>query len=213
MLRRLPGRTSAASASWRQDRPCACIPGKERGAMQKVYLAGPEVFLPDAVEIGRRKKKLCAAYGFEGLFPLDNEISSASDGERIDRLIYQANVQLIRRADFGICNLTPFRGPSADAGTVFELGMLVGLGKPVFGYTNVTTDLLDRSKRADAALFDATQKVWRDSAGMLIEDFGNADNLMVDNALIEHAGCPIVRHRAPDGELLRDLAGFETCLR
>ena len=33
--------------------------------------------------------------------------------------------------DSGICNLTPFRGAGADAGTVFELGMLVGLGKKV----------------------------------------------------------------------------------
>src|SRR5215510_3144287 len=116
--------------------------------MQKIYLAGPEVFLAEAIEVARRKKELCAAYGFEGMFPLDNEIAEAAGGEPIDRLIYRANAAMIRRADLGICNLTPFRGPSADAGTVFELGMLVGLGKPVFGYTNVTTDLLDRSKRA-----------------------------------------------------------------
>ena len=32
----------------------------------KIYLAGPEVFLPDAVQIGQAKKRLCAAYGFEG---------------------------------------------------------------------------------------------------------------------------------------------------
>src|SRR5258708_1028231 len=35
------------------------------------YLAGPEVFLPDAAEIGRRKKELCRRHGFEGLYPLD----------------------------------------------------------------------------------------------------------------------------------------------
>ncbi len=58
--------------------------------MLTVYLAGPEVFLPDAIELGERKKRLCRAYGFEGLYPLDNEITPAS-GERIDRLIYRAN--------------------------------------------------------------------------------------------------------------------------
>ena len=106
----------------------------------KIYLAGPEVFLPDAVEIGQAKKRLCAAYGFEGLYPFDNEIVASPAGERTDRLIYRANESLIRRADIGICDLTPFRGLSADPGTVFEVGMLAGLGKPLLGYTNVMDD-------------------------------------------------------------------------
>ena len=29
----------------------------------KIYLAGPDVFLPDAVDIGRRKVELCARHG------------------------------------------------------------------------------------------------------------------------------------------------------
>ena len=40
--------------------------------MKRIYLAGPEVFLPDAEQIGDAKKKLCMAYGYEGIFPLDN---------------------------------------------------------------------------------------------------------------------------------------------
>jgi nucleoside 2-deoxyribosyltransferase len=38
----------------------------------KVYLAGPEVFLSEAIAIGLRKE-LCSRYGFEGLDPFDNE--------------------------------------------------------------------------------------------------------------------------------------------
>lgn len=180
----------------------------------KVYLAGPDVFLPDAIAVGQRKRELCSQYGFEGLFPSDNDVNPTAAGERMDRLIYRANEGMIARADLGICNLTPFRGPSADAGTVFELGLLVGLGKRVFGYSNVTDDLLDRCKRADAAVaFDPAAKVWRDANHMTIENFGNADNLMIDNALIEHGGCPIVRHRARPEDLFHDLTGFEMCLR
>jgi len=180
----------------------------------KIYLAGPDVFLPDAIAIGRRKKELCAQYGFEGLFPFDNEVSPNADGERIDKLIYRANETLIRRADLGICNLTPFRGLNADAGTVFELGLLVGLGKRVFGYTNATGDFLERCKRADAAVtFDPAAKVWRDANRMTIENFGNADNSMIDNALIEHGGYRIVRHPAGPENLFQDLTGFEMCLR
>jgi nucleoside 2-deoxyribosyltransferase len=181
--------------------------------MRKIYLAGPDVFLRDAVEVGRRKKELCAEYGFEGLFPFDNEISPNQIGERVDRLIYRANERMIHRADLGICNLTPFRGPNADAGTVFELGMLVGLGKRVFGYTNVTDDFLNRCEAVSNVVLDPVQNVWLDSNGMTVENFGNADNLMIDNALIEHGGYPIVRHKARRDELFRDLAGFETCLR
>ena len=55
----------------------------------KIYLAGPEVFLPHAIEIGQRKKALCRQYGFEGLFPFDNEVVAGPD-ERADRLISQA---------------------------------------------------------------------------------------------------------------------------
>jgi nucleoside 2-deoxyribosyltransferase len=180
----------------------------------KIYLAGPDVFLPNAIAIGQRKKELCAQYGLEGLFPFDNEVDPNAGEGRIDALIYRANEDMIRRADAGICNLTPFRGPNADAGTVFELGLLVGLGKRAFGYTNVADDYLDRCRHADpAATLDFTANVWRDGNGMSIENFGNADNLMIDNALIDHGGHPMVRHQAKPGEVFTDLTGFERCLR
>ena len=180
----------------------------------KIYLAGPEVFLPDAIAIGRRKKELCTRYGFEGLFPFDNEVSPNTAGERIDKLIYRANEDMIRRSDLGICNLTPFRGPSADVGTVFELGLLVGLGKSVFGYTNVVDGLLHRLKRVDPAVtFDPVANVWRDANRMAIENFDNADNLMIDNALLDHGGHAMVRHPAHVENLFEDLTGFEMCLR
>jgi nucleoside 2-deoxyribosyltransferase len=181
--------------------------------MLTVYLAGPDVFLPDAIAIGQRKKQLCAAYGFEGLYPFDNDISPAGEGERVDRLIYRANVAMMRRADFGICNLTPFRGPSADAGTVFELGFMTGLGKPVFAYTNDAAHYPVRARTATHAAFDQAAGTWRDASGMMIEDFGNADNLMIDWAVLEHARCPIVRPARPIADRFRDLDGFETCLR
>lgn len=38
-----------------------------------VYLAGPDVFEPNAAAIGREKVALCARYGFTGLLPLADE--------------------------------------------------------------------------------------------------------------------------------------------
>jgi nucleoside 2-deoxyribosyltransferase len=177
----------------------------------KVYLAGPEVFLPDAKAIGLRKKELCKSYGFEGLYPLDNDIASDAS-TRLDLLIFRACMAHMRVADFGIFNLTPFRGPSADAGTVFELGFFAGRAKPAFGYTNDPDDLLDRVKRFEALSQDAATGEWRDGMALAVEDFGNADNLMIDGALIAQ-GHPIIRNAAPAEARYHDLTGFEACLR
>ena len=76
--------------------------------MLKVYLAGPEVFLPNAAEIGAAKKHICAAHGLEGLFPLDQEQPPLPLIE-LGTAIYRANVRLMMSADAIIANLTPFR--------------------------------------------------------------------------------------------------------
>jgi nucleoside 2-deoxyribosyltransferase len=176
----------------------------------KIYLAGPDVFLPEAIEIGDRKKALCEKHGFIGLFPIDNEVESALPGERIDHLIYRENLAMIRSADLGIFNLTPFRGVSADSGTVFELGVMIGLGKPAFGYSNEDGDLLKRMQQM--GLVEFINNAWRDRNGMRVEDFGNADNLMIDVS-VALGGHPIVRHAVPQDQRYRDLTGFEECLR
>jgi nucleoside 2-deoxyribosyltransferase len=192
---------------------CAVSSAQENGmaSRPKVYLAGPDVFLPDAVSIGRRKKELCAHYGFEGLYPFDNEISGDHLGTRVDLLIYRANVAMIHEADFGIFNLTPFRGSSADAGTVFELGMFAALAKPVFGYTSDAEDLLSRVKQSGSVTRDPMGQ-WRDWMGMSVENFHNADNLMIEAVFLEQ-GHPIIRHATAADARFTDLMGFELCLR
>jgi nucleoside 2-deoxyribosyltransferase len=161
-----------------------------------VYLAGPEVFLGNVQAVGRSKKLLCERYGFEGLFPFENEVGSVPE-DRADHLIYQANVAMMRRADLGIFNLTPFLGPSADVGTVFELGLMTALGKPCLGYTSLEDDLAERLRRLGIH-------------GFRVENFGNADNLMIDAALAT-AGNPLIRVKGGEGRL-DDLRGFEACL-
>ncbi|MBE7942197.1 nucleoside 2-deoxyribosyltransferase, partial [Ramlibacter aquaticus] len=39
--------------------------------MPRVYLAGPDVFRPDAEAFGRALAQACAALGLQGVFPLD----------------------------------------------------------------------------------------------------------------------------------------------
>lgn len=180
--------------------------------MRKVYLAGPDVFLPNAIEIGDRKKLLCRRYGFEGLFPFDNEIDPKAKTDRADRLIYRANEQMMHKADLGIFNLTPFRGPSADVGTVFELGFMVGLKKRVFGYTNNSKNYAERviefCGEGKPTIYGKS-----DSNNMTIEPFGNIDNLMIDWAIAEHGGRKIEKPSNNVTSSFEDLSAFEACLR
>ncbi len=79
----------------------------------KIYLAGPDVFLPDAVDIGRRKVELCARHGLIGLYPLDNAIDRAATD--VSLRIFRGNEAMMIEADAIIANLTPF--PTARRAT------------------------------------------------------------------------------------------------
>ena len=103
------------------------------------------MFLPDAVEIGRRKVDLCARYGLTGLYPLDNKIDLAAADASLQ--IFRGNEAMMNEADAIIANLTPFRGPGADAGTVYELGYMAARGKFCLGYSNDPAPLC-RARRA-----------------------------------------------------------------
>ncbi|MFT4176396.1 MAG: nucleoside 2-deoxyribosyltransferase [Luteolibacter sp.] len=138
----------------------------------KVYLAGPDVFYPNARELADSAREKAAGLGIHALIPIDNDIGATSPAE-MSREIFEANVKMIREADAVIANLSPFRGPSADAGTVWEVGFAHALGKPVIGYS---TDLRDYKERVV------------EPDGMLIEDFGNIDNLMIAHALAAVVG-------------------------
>src|ERR1700759_4635409 len=140
----------------------------------KVYLAGPDVFLPDAVDIGRRKVDLCARYGLTGLYPLDNRIDLASATASLD--IFRGNEAMMAEADAIIANLTPFRGPGADAGTVYELGYMAGRGKLCLGYSNDPAPYAERVRRFTEVTSRDRRLV--DAAGLTVEDFGLNDNLM-----------------------------------
>ena len=106
-----------------------------------IYLAGPEVFYPNAVEIGRNNKQLCKRNFATGLYPLDNEIDTSLPKDEQARIIVEGNTQMIKQADMIFANLSNFRGstqhPYCDAGTAWECGYAIGLGdKIVIGYTD-----------------------------------------------------------------------------
>lgn len=176
----------------------------------RIYLAGPEVFFPNAVAQGEIKKGLCAAYGFEGVFPLDNVVEGAEHlvPKEIARRISHGNEALMRSCDLIIANCTPFRSVSMDVGTAFEIGFMRALGRPVLGYSNTPADFAARVREAarfSGATWDA------ESSAADIEDFGLAENLMIAVAILD-AGGEFVAQEVAAGSALSDLTGFRRCL-
>ena len=141
--------------------------------MKKIYLAGPDVFLENAISYGKALQQKCYARGFEGLFPLDNQVQGATKGE-LARNIKEANIKLIKSCDIVIANLSPFRGPEPDSGTVWEVGFAQALGKKVVGYCHDGRDLKTKTQ----SLLGLDNSSDRDGQNLEIEDFGLTHNLM-----------------------------------
>ncbi len=130
---------------------------------ERIYLAGPDVFYPDAIDRANKLKALCARHGLIGVFPLDAnlDLQGLLPLERGTK-IYWANRTLIDTCDAVLANMAPFRGPSMDVGTAYEMGVAAGQEKPVVGYTS------------SMSLYES--RVVPD--GLLIEKFDMVDNLM-----------------------------------
>lgn len=182
----------------------------EPRSLPRIYLAGPEVFLPNAKEQGEIKKRMCGEAGFAGVYPLDHVIDGAErlPPQELARRIAHGNEGLMRSCDLLIANCTPFRGVSMDVGTAFEIGFMRALGRLVLCYSNT---LADYAVRTRAAATVASVGWDRESAAADIEDFGLAENLMIAAALLD-AGGEFVTTEVPPDRKLSDLAGFARCL-
>ncbi len=139
-----------------------------------MYLAGPDVFLPDSDEVGRRKQAICRAHGLEGHYPGEEVDLAGLEPVQQARVLFESCVTMMDRCVAGLANVTPFRGVSADVGTAFEMGYLFGRGYPVWGYTSHAADYAARIT-ADVA----------DEGDLLVEAFGLADNLMLEGPMLQ----------------------------
>jgi nucleoside 2-deoxyribosyltransferase len=144
----------------------------------EIYLAGPEVFLPDPLARATELKRICADLGAVGRFPLDNQAAVASaDPDQMAANISAADEALVRQCDALVANMTPFRGPSMDCGTAYEMGLAKGLGKLVVAWTADPRRYSE--KVALATPLRADGEWFRDQQEMLVRDFGLRDNLMM----------------------------------
>ena len=141
-----------------------------------VYLAGPDVFRPDAADHGRKLVALCAEYGFTGVFPLEPSLPAGLSPHALAARIYRANVAHIDACDAVAANLDFFRGPEPDSGTCFEVGYAVARGKPVVGYVPEAGSFAQRIRQRHP---QAVGEGLVDARGWHLEEFGLPLNLML----------------------------------
>ncbi len=183
------------------------------------YLAGPDVFFPDAIEVGKKKKDYLAALGIEGHFPFDNEIPKEKFGDLkvASRAIADANETMMEdvckdgRIGIILVNMTPFHGPSMDCGSAFEMGYMSALSRRknviIIGYS---ADERSFEQRVIEDVYHHQVTTHPDGKitgvdGNTIEAFGGADNLML-TAAIERTGGRICKTFEEASELAKDLA-------
>lgn len=173
----------------------------ESGKDVKLYLAGHEVFLIDAMEYAETQRRLCRQYGFIGLHPMDNNVDVSDSSYKTAVKIYRGNVNQIYACDIVVANCNPFRGVLMDDGTAYELGFGNALGKPSYGYVRSERSCKERMIGRDLAFLSEDLNLYIDSQHYLIVDeFGALINLMMQCGMTRHGGRLVV-------------GSFEDCLK
>jgi nucleoside 2-deoxyribosyltransferase len=122
--------------------------GKEEVVRRyKLYLAGPEVFLPNALEHAEKQKVICRKFDFIPLHPMDNNLDLGNHDIRTAMRIYLGDIGQIRESNILVANCNGFRGVCMDDGSAYELGYGNALGKISYGYIRELTSLVVRVAR------------------------------------------------------------------
>ncbi|MDD7804120.1 MAG: nucleoside 2-deoxyribosyltransferase [Endozoicomonas sp. (ex Botrylloides leachii)] len=168
-----------------------------------VYLAGPDVFLQNPINVGEELKNKIIAFSNQWVkdkkydelpfdldlkYPMDSNIDSSNNSvpnKKMAADIYNANIKMMDASHIMLANTTNFRGPEMDTGTAFEVGYMSGIKKPVFAYFNTQpfwgksfdiSNYLDRVKQ----MMKLNKESVKDKYSVSIENFGTVHNIMID---------------------------------
>jgi nucleoside 2-deoxyribosyltransferase len=190
-------KTGAGEAGSRID---ACGDAFAVRLMQpKIYLAGPSVFDPDWEAQANAMKAACEARGAIGLYPKDNQADLPADPFARGIAIFEADRDLVLACDGVVADFSPFRGPSADVGTVWELAFAQGLGKAVAAFST------------DRRFYAERLPEWLPvHDGRTIESFGMCDNLMLTGSNLD--GDPARRAQTIGGFYGSFVEALDACL-
>lgn len=108
-------------------------------------------------------------------------------------------MDLIKSCDAIIANMTPFRGPSMDVGTAYEMGVGAALDKIVVGYSMDPRSFVEKVQAACKVVRGEDGRL-RDEEGMSVEEFGDGEVRLVDNLMM---ACGIVKLCKSEEEAIR----------
>jgi nucleoside 2-deoxyribosyltransferase len=168
--------------------------------------------LANAREIGAWKRSICERHGLDGVFPGDEEDVCGPTLPPVEQglAISRAMESVMRTCDAMIVNLTPFRGPSADVGSAYEMGFMRALGRSIFAYSNDSRSFLDRVAAFRGGVRTRPTGEHEDADGMGIEPFTLHDNLMLAGGIVSSGGC-MIAEAVPYVERYTSLVAFERC--
>jgi nucleoside 2-deoxyribosyltransferase len=154
-----------------------------------VYLAGPDVFLSNAIEHAEEQRQICQRYGFTPLHPMDNNLDLGNRDINTAMRIYLGDVGQVRESDIVVANCNGFRGVCVDDGTAYELGYGNALDKVSYGYVRELTSQVMRVARDYPCPEIDANGTPVDREGYLVsDDFGTSINLMMQCGMLHSKG-------------------------
>ncbi len=159
---------------------------KNRGDRLSIYIAGPDVFASDDLEMGKVKVEICEKYGFNGLYPsflLPEDLFSGKYGpDYVGEVVNDRCLSGIKKAEIILGNMTPFRGREMDSGTAFEMGYAKALDKIIYGYSMDNRTYIERMQQDEGGVIIDARGTSRDKAGYAIEDVNEGENSMISKS-------------------------------
>lgn len=171
-LRKHAGRVPAPSSPSASPR---------RGGAPVIYLAGPERYDVDCLEVYERMKALCRERGLQAVVPTDAAPGvtpvESDDPYTNAYSIFERQQQHVRDCDILLANLNDFHGWEPDSDTSFECGMAFQLGKALYGYMADARRMIDRIPNL------GPDHEYRDACGCNAENFDYPINLMFSSSM------------------------------
>lgn len=172
-----------------------------------IYIAGPDVFGVDDLEMGKAKVEICEKYGFNGLYPsflLPEDLFSGNyDSDYVGEIVNERCLDGIKKAEIILGNMTPFRGREMDSGTAFEMGFAKALDKIIYGYSMDNRTYIERMQQDEGGVFVDDRGTYRDRTGYAIENVNEGENSMISKS------CKVKMITPGKGENLTMLELFE----
>ena len=103
---------------------------------ESIYIAGPECFYSGGFDQLNAMRRFAEVNGFDVSLPNDTPLKLDHEDLRKNAdVIFENCAQSMNQSTAILCDLEFYRGPEADGGSIYELGMAYARGIRCYGYT------------------------------------------------------------------------------